>query len=210
LYATPAPVLRWIEVDRGEDPVTHEDGITDNIRAREDEHFRKKDLELIEKLRRADADAKANRALEEQTGIHDPGMLRELRALGFTTETIALLPLVPMLQVAWANAGISNAERTMIVNLARTRGIAAGSAADDQLGEWLEHRPSEDTFHKADRLIRAIMDSPGGGALHLSADELIALCDRIAHASGGIFGIGRVSHGEREALAEIAAAIKKR
>jgi len=61
-----------------------------------------------------------------------------------------------------------------------------------------------------DRLIRAIMDSPGGGALHLSADELIALCDRIAHASGGIFGIGRVSHGEREALAEIAAAIKKR
>jgi hypothetical protein len=115
-----------------------------------------------------------------------------------------------MLQVAWANAGISDAERTMIVGLARTRGIASGSAADRQLTEWLAHRPSEDTFRKADRLIRAVIDSPGGAALHLSADELIALCDRIAHASGGIFGIGSVSHEERQALGEIAAAIKRR
>jgi hypothetical protein len=190
--------------------VTHEDGITDHVRAREEEHFRKRDRELIEKLRQADRDAKANRALEQETGIHDPTMLHDLRALGFTPETIALLPLVPMVQVAWARAGISDAERSMIVNLARTRGITAGSAADHQLGEWLEHRPADDTFHKADRLIRAIIDSPGGGALHLTADELIALCDRIAHASGGIFGIGRVSREERDALEEIAAAIKKR
>ena len=41
------------------------------------------------------------------------------------------------------------------------------------------------------------------------ADELIALCNRIAHASGGIFGIGRVSPEERVALAEIVATIKK-
>jgi len=190
--------------------VTHEDGITDNVRAREEEHFRKKDRELIEKLRQADRDAKAKRALEQQTGIHDPAMLQDLRALGFTPDTIVLLPFVPMLQDAWANAGISDAERSMITNLARTRGITAGSAADQQLTEWLEHRPSEETFRKADRLIRAVIDSPGGGALHLSADELIALCDRIAHASGGIFGIGRVSHEERDALAEIAAAIKNR
>ena len=190
--------------------MTHEDGITDHVRAREEEHFRKKDRELIEKLRQADRDAKANRALEEHTGIRDPTMLDELRALGFTPDTIALLPLVPMLQVAWARDGISDAERSMIVNLARARGIVAGGAADQQLGEWLEHRPSEETFHQADRLIRAILDSPGGGALHLSADELIALCDRIAHASGGIFGIGRVSREERDALGEIAAAIKKR
>ena len=190
--------------------MTHPDGITEHIRAREEEHFRKRDRELIEKLRRADADAKARRALEQETGIHDPGMLQELRALGFTPDTIALLPLVPILQVAWARAGISSAERTLITNVARTRGIAPGSAADHQLIEWLEHCPSEDTFHKATRLIRAILDSPDGGALHLTAEELIDHCDRIAHASGGIFGIGRVSHEERAALADIAGAIKTR
>jgi ADP-ribose pyrophosphatase YjhB (NUDIX family) len=190
--------------------VTHSDGITDHIRAREEEHFRKKDRELIEKLRRADAEARARRALEQETGLHDPAMLEELSHLGFTPDTIALLPLVPVLQVAWARAGVSAAERALIVSLARSRGIAAGSAADRQLKDWLEYRPSEDTFHKATRLIAAIIESPEGGAVHVSADELIGYCDKIAHASDGIFGIRRVSHEERAALEEIAATIKRR
>ena len=190
--------------------MVYEDGITDHIRAREDEHFRRRDRELIKQLRQADLRARAIRALERQTSLHDPAMLEELRGLGFNPETIALLPLVPLLQVAWARAGISAAERATIVDLARTRGVAAGSVADQQLTDWLDHRPSDDTFHKAARLIRAIIDAPEGGTLHLNANELIALCDQIAHASGGIFGIGCVSREEREALAEIAAMIKKR
>jgi hypothetical protein len=190
--------------------LTDPDGITDHIRAREEEHFRKRDRELIEKLRQADASAKARLALEQEAGVHDPQMLRELDLLGFTPDTIALLPLVPVLQVAWAKAGVSSAERSLIVNLARSRGIAAGSAADRRLKEWLDHQPSEETFHKATRLIAAIIDSPDRGALHVSGNELFEYCDRIAHASGGIFGIGRVSPEERAALEEIAAAVKKR
>ena len=77
--------------------MTNPDGITDHIRAREEEHFRKKDRELIEKLRQADAAAKARLALEQEAGLHDPEMLRELDLLGFTPETIGLLPLVPVL-----------------------------------------------------------------------------------------------------------------
>ena len=186
------------------------DGITDHIRAREDEHFRKKDRELIEKLRRADAEARARRALEQETGLHDPAMLAELSLLGFTPETIALLPLIPVLQVAWAEGGVTAAERALIVNLARSRGITAGSASDHQLAAWLDHRPSEDTFHKATRLIAAIIDSPEGKTVHVTTDELIGYCDKIAHASDGIFGIRRVSHEERAALEEIAAIIKHR
>jgi hypothetical protein len=62
LYVTPVQVLGW-KTDRRRHSVTNSDGITDHIRAREEEHFRKKDRELIEKLRRADAEARARRAL---------------------------------------------------------------------------------------------------------------------------------------------------
>ena len=190
--------------------MSNSEGMTDNIRAREEEHFRKKDRELIEKLRKADAAAKAHKALEQEAGIHDPAVLNELDQLGFTPATIALLPLVPVLQVAWANEGISTAERALIVNLARARGVAADSPADEKLNEWLQQRPSDDTFHKANRLIAAIVDSPAGGTMHVSGKELVDQCDRIAHASGGIFGIGSVSARERAALEEIAAAVQKR
>jgi hypothetical protein len=185
------------------------DGITDHIRAREEEHFRKKDRELIEKLRQADAAAKARQALEQEAGVHDPAVLRELEQLGFTPGTLALLPLIPLLQVAWANQAISAAERTLLLNLARARGISPGTAADGLLNQWLEHPPASETFHKANRLIAAIVDAPLAGPLHVSGKELVEQCDAIARASGGIFGIGRVSAEERAALEEIAAAVKR-
>ena len=184
-------------------------GLTDHIRAQEDEYFRKKDRELVEMLRKADAEARAREALEEETGLHDPGMLRELDLLGFTPDTISLLPLVPVLQVAWAKAGVSSAERAMILKLARARGVVDGSPADHVLKLWLEVKPSNDTFHKATRLIGAMLESPDH-TVHVSADELLEYCEKIAHASGGIFGIGVVSAEERAAIQEIAAALKAR
>src|SRR4029078_198255 len=110
-----------MEGDRRRRSLTNSDGITDHVRAREEEHFRKKDRELIEKLRQADAAAKARKALEQETELHDPAMLEELSALGFTPDTIALLPIIPVLQVAWATAGISSAQQQLITNLARAR-----------------------------------------------------------------------------------------
>jgi hypothetical protein len=196
-------------VESEEERLAKEDGITGNIRAHEDDYFRKKDLELIENLRNAEAAARQRNALEQETGLHDPEMLRELAALGFTPETIPLLPLIPVLQVAWAEAGISTAERALILGLARTRGIAEGSPADRQLALWLDIRPSEDTFHKATRLIRAMLEAPEH-RVDLSAHDLIDYCDKIAHASGGLFGIGAVSPEERAALKEISSALKAR
>jgi hypothetical protein len=185
----------------------NQDGITENIRAQEEEYFRRKDRELIENLRRADAAIRERLELEQETGIHDPEMLSELAHLGFTPDTISLLPLVPVLQVAWAKAGVSTPERRLILNFARSRGIAPGSAADHQLAEWLETKPSEETFHKATRLISAMIDAPEH-RVNVDAHELIEYCDRIAHASGGIFGIGKVSHQEREVLKEIAEGLR--
>jgi hypothetical protein len=166
--------------------VTNPDGITDHIRAREEEHFRKKDRELIEKLRQADAAAKARRALEQEADLHDPEMLRELDLMGFTPETIALLPLVPVLQVAWAKAGVSSAERTLIVNLARSRGIAANSAADRTLNEWLEHKPSEDTFHKATRHAFAYVFA-GSGVFHNASQPLPVKTDNTGDLDAAVY-----------------------
>ncbi len=190
--------------------MSNNDGITDEVRRREEEYFRRKDRELIERMRQAAAEAEKRKHLEEATGIHDPAQLEELQALGFTPETLSLLPLVPELQVAWAEGGVSAAERAMILDLARSRDIAAGSAADVQLQEWLDARPSEDTFRKAARLIGAMLDDPAGTEMQVSADDLLKYCEQIAQASGGLFGIGSVSAQERTALEQIAAQLRTR
>ena len=190
--------------------MSNNDGITDDIRKREEEYFRRKDRELIERMREAATATETRQSLEAATGIHDPAQIEELQALGFTPGTLALLPLVPVLQVAWAEGGISTAERTMIVDLARSRDIAAGSAADLQLQEWLNEKPSEATFRKASRLIGAMLDQPAGTEMQVSADDLLKYCEQIAQASGGLFGIGKVSAEEKAALQQIATQLKAR
>lgn len=190
--------------------MSNTDGITDEVRKREEEYFRRKDRELIERMRQTAAEVEAKKTLENATGIHDAAQLADLHALGFTPETLALLPLVPVLQVAWAEGGVSEAERALILDLARSRGIAAASAADGQLQEWLQHRPSEEAFRKAGRLIAAMLDQPGGAEMQVDPDDLLKYCEQIAQASGGLFGIGSVSAGERAALQQIAAQLKTR
>jgi hypothetical protein len=186
------------------------DFLDDRRRASEDDYFRKKDRELVEKMRDAAASDHARRDLSAKTGLTDPALLGQLQELGFSPDTIAVLPLAPILQVAWAEGGVSPAERSLIVGLARTRGIAEGSAADRLLSQWLSRKPAPEVFARATRLIRAMLDSGAAPDDALGADDLIRYCESIAEASGGLFGIGKVSAEERQALSQIVAALKSK
>jgi len=164
-------------------------------RALEDDYFRKKDRELIDKMRQASAAEVARQELSAKSGVQDPQMLQELQALGFTSETVALLPLVPLVQMAWAEGGVSDGERKLILQLARTRGIEEGSAADRQLAAWLSSRPDPQVFSNAFRLIRATLESAPPGVVPLTAligftlgTILAGLATPTEAASCGAFG----------------------
>lgn len=179
-------------------------------RDHEEDYFRKQDRELIERMRRAAAADEAQRPLSERSGIQDPELLRDLAALGFSADTVSLLPLVPILQVAWADADVSPAERKLILEIARIRGIAEGSPADQQLAAWLTHRPAPAVFSGAGRLVAAMLAAGGGTAQNLSADDLVKYCESVAAASGGILGLAKVSADERAAIEQIQKTLKSR
>jgi hypothetical protein len=178
-----------------------------DARSREDEYFWKKDQELIEKMRRQAAAEEKQRELGAKAGLSDPELIKELQALGFTTDTVVLLPLIPLVQMAWAEGGVSDAERKLIVQFAQSRGIAEGSAADRQLSEWFAHQPDPSVFTRATRLIRAMLAAPTADA-GLTADDLVRYSESIAAASGGILGMKKVSAEERALLATIASSLK--
>lgn len=186
------------------------DSLRERGRALEEEYFRKKDRELIEKMRQAAAADRAQQDLGARTGIGDPEVLREMATLGFTPETVALLPLVPVLQVAWAEGGVSDAERRLLVELARARGIVEQSPADRQLSQWLSHRPDSAVFAGATRLIRAMLEAHPDGQSAIDPDDLVRYCERVADASGGFLGIKRIAPEERELLARISEDLKAR
>ncbi len=190
--------------------MTEHEFLDDRRRGLEDDYFRKKDRELIEKMRRAAADERTRNEMSAKTGLTDPALVAELQELGFTPETLSVLPLVPIVQVAWAEGGITSAERNLLVKLARERGIVEGSTADRLLHDWMARQPSPEVFARATRLVRAMLDAGTPDTTALSADDLIKYSENIAAASGGILGIGKISPEERDTLAQIAQALKQR
>lgn len=189
---------------------TDDDALARKKRKHEEEYFLKQDQELIEKMRKAAAAQRVRQELEDRTSLHDPELLDELELLGFTPDTLSLLPIVPLVQVGWAEGGVTGAERAQIVAVARTRGITPGSPADRLLDDWLARQPPETVFKHATRLIRAMLAAHSGEMHDLSADDLVRYCEAIAAASGGILGIGKVSVEEREALRQIAEQLQTR
>lgn len=187
------------------------DSLAERGRALEEEYFRKKDRELVEKMRLAASADEARARLGEATGLSDPAVLQELQELGFTGDTVRLVPLVPVVQMAWAEGGVSARERELLVQIARRRGIEEGSPADRQLSAWMAQRPAEAVFASAGRLIRALLEAGGSPvASGLTADDLVHQAEQIAAASGGILGIGRVSAEERALLSQLAQDLKGR
>jgi hypothetical protein len=185
-----------------------EDFLSGRKRTNEEEYFQKQDRELIEKARQRAQAERQLRELGETIGVTDPEITRELAELGFTPDTVKLLPLIPVLEMAWAEGDVTPPERKMLVDVARTRGIEEGSAADRQLAEWLDRRPEESVFRRAGRLINALFAS--GGRFDVTRDDLLKYCEAIADASGGMFGIRRVSADERATLERIANEIKSK
>ena len=189
--------------------MTDSNATSDRGRSMEDDYFRRRDRELIERMRAATAAEESRRKMISLTGLQESDV-QELEHLGFTPDTIVLLPLVPLLQVAWAEGGVSPEERTLIVDLARARGITDGSAADAQLTRWLSVAPSSTVYDGASRLITALLGVEGSVGWGMTADDLVAHCERVAAASGGFLGIKKVSAEERELLSKLSHDLKNR
>ena len=189
--------------------MTDKDAFAERGRTLEEDYFRRREQEVIEKMRRGAAAEAQRRQLGEKAGVADAGVLQDLQELGYTPETVMLLHLVPLIQTAWAEGSVSNQERDLIVQAARSRGIDAGSAADRQLTLWLTERPSDELFDKTLRAIRAILESRSPEERAASERDLLSLCTAIASASGGIFGLHAVSDDERQILARISQVLDK-
>jgi hypothetical protein len=186
------------------------DAFDDRRRAQEEDYFRRKDQELIEKLRRRSEADEALRQMAEQTGVADDELLRELQERGFSPQLVRALPLVPFIQVAWADGTVSDAERDLILQQAQTRGLTPDSEGYARIREWLTRRPSDSLFEHATRVIRAMLSALPPDRRAASLKDLVSYSTTIASASGGILGFGSISTDEAGTLKKLAAELERK
>ena len=83
-------------------------------KASEEDYFRKKEKELIEKLKKKAAAEAHRKGLAEAIGLENQQILDVLEEMGFDRSTVILLFLFPVLQVAWSDGEVTEEEQRVL------------------------------------------------------------------------------------------------
>jgi hypothetical protein len=166
------------------------DILKDRGRGEEADHFRREDAKLIEKMRERARLGEIAKALAAKLRVDDAELLRRVTDLGLDQDTGQAILLAPLVQVAWAEGHVSDAERAVVLELAASRGVTPGMPAHDKLLEWLKRRPSDALFETATEVMRVGLSVLPPAERDERIKGIVDGCRRIAAASGG--GLARL------------------
>lgn len=133
--------------------------------------------------------------------MKDPTTLRLLAELGMDDLSYRALPLLPLVQVAWADGEVQDAERKLITGLVDR--FEAGEEGRRLLDDWLRFAPTAPYFRKGrDAFVTLLAKEPEHGLGATVAAEVVDLARQVAKAAGGLFGIGATSRSEQQVIDE--------
>jgi len=179
------------------------DSISDRGRSMEDEFFRREDEKLLEKLRALKNAETTRELLSRATGITNAEVLDRLMELKIGGETAAALAVLPFVEVAWADGAIDAKERATLIELAQTKGFTRGTTEYALLEMWLEKRPEPRFYTAWTQVVRGLCEKLAPPQVALLKSRLLERAHIVANASGGVFGIGKVSASETALIAKL-------
>ena len=158
---------------------------------------------------RQDKDTAENRkaALSVASGISDDMVLDRLIALNITSDTLAALTLVPLVEVAWADGDMDEREGKAILSAAADSGLSSEAAA--LLDGWLVIQPGSSILAAWKAYVRALTGNMDTITRDNLKQELLNRARAVAESAGGILGIGKISKEEEDKLEELAEAFSK-
>jgi uncharacterized tellurite resistance protein B-like protein len=173
----------------------------------EEEFFTKREQQLVAKLRKTLEKAAPRETLTQLTGIQDAHVIDTLVALHVDRDTLAAFALYPLVEIAWADGKVDDAERQAFLKAASEHGITADSPGHQALREFLKETPREDARKAWFAWATALKNRLNPEERRALRSGLVARARAVAEASGGILGLGRrVSAAEQVVLDKIEAA----
>ncbi|MGE3956380.1 MAG: hypothetical protein AB7H96_06640 [Vicinamibacterales bacterium] len=179
--------------------------IYDRSRRAEDDYFRRRDAELMEKAREASRAAAAARVeqagagerqlLGDALGVHDAAILGPLHAAGMRASHGVLLEWLPAIDIAWVD-DIEMEERE---ELRRQFAVdpQANASGLALLSEWLFLRPPREALMAARQALRSRLDAMDPTTRQDVVARIVARCEAVGRASGGVLGFWALSWDER-------------
>src|SRR6185295_6495206 len=107
----------------------------------EEEYFRKKDFELIEKLKAVFQKAVDKESIRKAVGVTNEQVLDRLVAMQLDGELMGAFLLYPLIEIAWADGDLSESEAKSVLAACERQGVRPGSKAYRMLDDRLHKGP---------------------------------------------------------------------
>lgn len=174
----------------------------------EEEYFRKKDAQLVDKLKAVFHKKIDKETIRQTTGITDERVLDNLVALNLSGEVMAAFKLFPLVEMAWADGDVDEREARAVLTAAEQDGIRRDSAAYSMLETALKNRPRPDArkaWYAYAKELRKVLNAQEIAEFR---NDLLVFARRVAEASGGLLGVAfTVSVNEKKVLEAIERAL---
>ena len=149
-------------------------------RTQEEEYFHARERSLLDRMHQLAALEAELEGIRSAAGVAADDIAQAVRELGYQPETIPLVYLAPLVQVAWADGRLTAREREDIEAAARARGIEAGSAAHQQLLQWLDAAHPDGRFRGTLQVLRRLLDALPAAERAAAEREVLVSCYGIA------------------------------
>jgi hypothetical protein len=177
--------------------------LSDRRQALEDAFFAREEAKHLAELRAKLAAQKSRDELKAVSGIEDDKVLDKLLELDLSAQDVALISMIPLIQVAWSDGSLEPAERDAVLKAASDQGVKAGSHSHQLLEHWLEKRPTDRLYQTWHDYVEAVAGQLGDVELEILRESLVGLAHDVASAAGGILGLGKISDAEQKILSDI-------
>jgi hypothetical protein len=181
-----------------------DDFLGDRKAGLENAFFAQQDTILRRRLGEADEIKTRRETLSAASGIKDNTILDKLLAQNVTGATIAALPLVPLVAVAWADGSLDERERSAILSRAKQAGFDKQHESYQLIQGWLERMPPPELVATWREYVSALFATLTDDARHALKSEILGGARTIAEVAGGFMGMGqKVSAAEAAVLRKL-------
>src|SRR5687767_6643465 len=115
--------------------------------------------------------------------MDDAELADGLRSLGMDAASWRALPILPLVQVAWADGAVQEAERALILRVSEEK-WPLGEEGHRLLRNWLRHPPTLDYVRRGQEVLLALCHRSGTGIGREALTHVVALATDVARAAG--------------------------
>jgi len=175
----------------------------------EEEHFRKKEFELLEKLKGVFQKKVDKESLRQASGVTDENLLDRMVEIQLKGEMMSAFQLYPLVEIAWADGDLSESEARSVLAAGEEHGIRPGTRAYEFLERRLHEGPNPEArkvwFLYAEQLRKNLTPRE----LEVFREDLLARARAVVASTGHLERLLVDVGGERRIIAAIEKALTK-